>query len=334
MERGEKKKGGLRRAVVLGGGTGTFTVLSGLKKHPLDITAIVSMTDDGGSTGRLRDEFGILPPGDIRQCLVALSEAPQALRDLFSYRFAEGGLRGHNFGNLFLTAAEKVTGDFAVSLAMLARVLQIRGTVVPVTLKKTRLVAELGNGKKLEGEEAIDSYHLISRFGIRSIRLSRKARANPRALAAIRDADIIIVGPGDFYTSLVPLFLVEGIGRALQEARGRRVLVANVMNKYGHTDNFTAEDFARRLAPYVGGDCFDSLVYNTEVPDGRLLRRYVDEGEPVMRGEPASDDRFELIGAPLLSREKRAAVPGDALARTFIRHDPDALARVLVNLVD
>ncbi len=193
------------KVVVIGGGTGSFTVLSGLKKYPeLDLTAVVSMADDGGSTGKLRDEYGVLPPGDVRQCLVALSEADLLMRELFNFRFSGGSLTGHNLGNIFISAIEKMTGNFNDALKVISQILNVKGLVLPVTLDKVHLVAELNNGKIISGQNEIANNHLVSRFGVKKIYFDKKAKVNPEALRAISKADIIIVGPGSFYSSLVP----------------------------------------------------------------------------------------------------------------------------------
>ncbi len=325
----------LKKIVVIGGGTGTFTVLSGLKYYPVDLTAVVTMADDGGSTGRLRDEFGVLPPGDLRQCLVALSEADQVMRKLFNYRFDKGELAGHSFGNLFISTLERVTGSLDLALDVAGRILHIRGRVIPVTLSKVGLIAELKNGKVLHGESALSDYQLVSRFGIKKIFLKPKAKANPKALRAIKEADIIIVGPGNLYASLIPNFLVSGIGRALITSRAKKIYVANLMNKNGHTDDFLVSDYVRALEGVIGKEgVFDAVVYNTKLPTQALLRKYADEGEPVVCGPECLKGEFELIGTNLLAGDLAKTTKKDMLRRTLIRHDPDKLAKVLMSLVD
>src|SRR3989338_8459514 len=220
-----------KKIVVIGGGTGTFTVLSGLKHYHAELTAIGTMADNGGSTGRLRDEFGVLPPGDLRQCLVALSEADTVMRKLFNHRYEHGDLAGHNFGNIFISTLEQVTGSLDKALHVAGKILQIHGQVIPVTLDKVRLVAELKNGKVLKGESALSDYQLVSRFGIKKIYLAPKAKANPEALRAIMEADLVIVGPGNLYASLIPNFLVHGVGNALVKSGAKKVYIANLMNK-------------------------------------------------------------------------------------------------------
>src|SRR6185436_7247989 len=226
----------IKKVVTIGGGTGTFTVLSGLKKYPLELTAIISMADDGGSTGRLRDEFGVLPPGDLRQGLVALSEDGSTMRKLFNHRYEKGGLEGHSFGNLFISTLEQVTGNLDKALDVAGEILKIRGRVVPVTLTKVKLVTELKNGKMLEGEDVLGNYQLVSRFGIKRIYLKPKAQPNPKALQAIKEADVIVIGPGDLYTTMIPNLLV--IGKAIAKSKAKKIFVANLMNKHGHTDDF------------------------------------------------------------------------------------------------
>lgn len=320
-----------KRVVVIGGGTGTFTVLSGLKRYPVDLTAIVTMADDGGSTGRLRDEFGVLPPGDLRQCLVALSDADLVMRKLFNHRYDRGDLKGHNFGNIFISTLEQVTGSLDKSLDLAGKILNIRGRVLPVTLSRVELVAELKNGKVLQGESALSDYQLVSRFGIKKIFLTPKAKANPKALAAIAEADLIVVGPGNLYASLIPNFLVTGVGAALARAKAKKVYVANLMNKHGHTDDFVVSDYVRVLEEMIGKKgVFDAVVYNTKKPKATLVRKYADEGEPVVCGKDCAKGNFELIGANLLADGVAKTAKTDLLRRTLIRHDSDKLASVLI----
>ena len=320
-----------KKIVIIGGGTGSFTVLTGLKRYPVELTAIVTMADDGGSTGRLRDEFGVLPPGDLRQCLVALSDADGVMRKLFNHRYEKGELAGHNFGNIFISTLEQITGSLDEALIHAGEILNICGRVIPVTLTKVNLVAELKNGKVLQGESAIVDYQLVSRFGIKNIFLKPKAKANPKALKAIDEADLIVVGPGSFYTSLIPNFLVDGIGKAVIKSKAKKVYVANLMNKNGHTDDFKVVEYVRILERAIGKKgVFDAVVYNTKKPDKALVRKYADEGEPVLCGPDCLKGDFELIGADLLANTLAKTTKKDMLRRTLIRHDPDKLAKTLV----
>lgn len=322
----------MKKVVTIGGGTGTFTVLSGLKKYPLELSAIVTMMDDGGSSGVLRDEFGVLPPGDLRQCLVALSEGAYTMRKLFNHRYDRGDLAGHNFGNIFISTLEQVTGSLDKALDMVGQILKIRGRVIPVTLTKSRLVTELSNGKYLQGENQLALYQLVSKFGIRKMSLEPKAKANPKALEAIRNADVIIVGPGNFYSSIVPNFLVNGIGAALARSKARKVFIANLMNRHGHTDDFTVSDYVETLERIIGKKgIFDTVIYNTKMPAPKLVRKYSDEGEPVLFVPPKKDKRV-YKGADILADGIAKTAKKDMLRRTLIRHDADKLARIITSL--
>lgn len=324
----------MKRVVTIGGGTGTFVVLSGLRAYEdLELSAITTMADEGGSTGRLRDEYGVLPPGDLRQCLVALSDAPQILRELFAFRYDRGGLKGHSFGNIFLSTLEHMTGDLDRALDVASELLKIRGTVIPVTLDKVRLMAELNNGKRLEGEPSLTNYQLVSRFGLKRIWLMPHAKANPKALAAIKQADLIIVGPGNFYSSIVPNFLVAGIARAIKRSKAKKVFVTNLMNKDGQTDGFTAVTYLEVLEKLAGtGQLFDTVLCNGRRPPDALLGRYADEGSPVALGAREADGR-PIIAKDLLARALYRPKAGDTLQRTLIRHDPAKLAKALHSLI-
>lgn len=322
-----------KKIVVIGGGTGTFTVLSGLKKYPLALTAIVTMADDGGSTGILRDEFGVLPPGDLRQCLVALSEGSDVLRKLFNHRFDRGGLAGHNFGNIFISTLEQITGNLNDALAMAGEILKIRGSVIPVTLDKIRLVAELKNGKILHGEANISNYQLVSRFGLKHIFLEPSARANPRALQAIQNAHAIVIGPGNLYSSLLPNFLVDGIKQALSRSRAKKIYVASLMNKHGHTDDFTVIDYVHELEKKLRPGIIETVIYNTKMPAHALLRMYADEGAPVSFVGEKDGRKRNFVGINLLANGLYKEAKADLLRRTLIRHDPDKLGEAIMKSI-
>lgn len=322
----------IKNIVVIGGGTGTFTVLSGLKKYPHNLTAIVSMADDGGSTGRLRDELGVLPPGDVRQCLVALSEADLILRDLFNYRFEDGGLGGHSFGNLFISAFEKITGSFDKAIDEISNVLKIRGRVLPVTLDRIRLKAKLENGTELNGENEINNSWLLSKFGIKKLFLNPRAKANPKAVQAILEADVVVVGPGNVYCSIVPNFLVKGIPEAIRKSRALKVYNCNLMTKHGHTDGFLVTNFTEAVERYLGDKIFDYVIFNTRKPLAGLLKKYSHEGDWVEPDKKALKDK-RFIGASLVSSTLYRQDPADRLKRTLIRHDPDKLAKTIISLI-
>lgn len=331
------------QVVTIGGGTGSFTVLSGLKKHPnLDITAIVAMSDDGGSTGKLRDEYGVLPPGDVRQCLVALSEASEELRTLFGYRFSGGSMHGQNLGNIIISGAEKAAGSFEEGLALVHKILAVHGEVVPVTLGKAELAVELGNGRIIRGQRMIEDFFMLSRFGVRRVFYHTAMPANPRALQAIREADLIVVGPGSIYDSLIPNFIAEGVQAVLRKSKARKVFVCNLMNKYGDTDDFTVDMHVAEVEKYAGEGVFDFVIYNTKTPAPELLRRYKEEGKPVTLGKgnrKKAERSYVLVGANILAdrvyKPQRASRKNaDLIRRTLIRHDPDTLARVILGILD
>ncbi len=322
----------LKNIVVIGGGTGTFTVLSGLKKYPHNLTAIVSMADDGGSTGRLRDELGVLPPGDIRQCLVALSEADLSLRKLFNYRFESGNLKGYSFGNLFISAFEKITGDINKALIDISNVLKIKGKVLPVTLDKVQLKAKLENGVELNGENEINNSWLLSKFGIKKLFLNPRPKANPKAIQSILDADIIIIGPGNIYCSIVPNFLIRGIPEAIKKSKAIKIYNCNLMTKHGHTDRFSVYDFVNVIEQYLGSRIFDYITFNAKKPSSALLTKYSSEGEWVEFNKKISDDK-RFVGADLVSSIFYCQNPADELKRTLIRHDSDKLAKTIISLL-
>jgi uncharacterized cofD-like protein len=316
-----------KRIVVIGGGTGTFTVLSGLKKYEVDLSAVVSMADDGGSTGILRDELGVLPPGDIRQCLVALSTSDLLMRKLMDYRFSRGSLKGHTFGNIFLSTLEKVTGNFDEAVAKLSEILRLCGHVIPATLNKVRLVAFLTNGIILRGQSLIRKSNLEK---LRKIALDPCATANPKALWAIREAELIVIGPGDLYSSLIPNFLISGISRAIVRSPAQKVYICNLMNRAGQTDNFTPLDYTRKIEEYLGGK-LDHIIYNNGHPSPKLLKNYMQEGEHLVHPVRVENERF--IGDQLIGRQFGKIKKGDSIKRNLIRHNPDRLANLIIKKI-
>jgi uncharacterized cofD-like protein len=323
-----------KRYVVIGGGTGSFTVLSALRPYVNDLTALVSMADDGGSTGVLRDELGVLPPGDIRQCLVALSNAPQTLRDLFNFRFEEGALAGHSFGNLFLSATEKMSENFEQAVHVASDVLRISGRVIPITLDNVRLAAQVGD-KIVHGEDMLGSTDLTgSERSKPRIFLEPTAHINPSAARAIAEADVIIIAPGDLYTSLGPLLVVDGVAEALRTTKAKRVYVSNLVVKPHHTKGFTVDDHVEELERFVGAPFIDVVLYNTGKPNPVSLKPYQQEGDMLVRLPQKSHRRFTVVGKNLLSPQVAAIKKGDKLAadRSLIRHDQPALAAAILEL--
>lgn len=317
----------MTRIVVIGGGTGNFTVLRGLKNFPVELTAIVSMADDGGSTGILRDELGVLPPGDVRQCLIALSNSSSLMRSLMNYRFENGELGGHSFGNLLLSALEKVTGSFEKAVEEMGQILLIKGKVIPVTNHEVRLKMILNNRKVLEGEKEIYLSKEIDQ-GYKNLYLEPFSEANPNAIEEIQKADYIVLGPGGFHTSLIPNLLVRGISEALLESKAKKIFVVNLMNRKGQTTGFKVGDYLSKLIPYLGEDIFSYIVVNNQNPPDHLLDIYAEEGTFVEND--LQDSR--VIGAQLLGHLEQGPKK-DLIKRNLIRHDPDKLAAELMKIV-
>lgn len=309
------------RVVALGGGTGLSTLLRGLKEYTDNITAIVTVTDTGGSSGRLRLELGMLPPGDVRNCLVALADTEPLMEQLFQYRFPGGsGLAGHSFGNLFLATMCEVVGDFEGAIKETSRVLKVRGQVLPATLTSANLVAEYVDGTVARGETS------ICRPGVPIRRLSLdppECQPVPDALAAIATADLIVLGPGSLYTSILPNLLVQGIPEALASSPAVKVYVVNVMTQPGETDGYTAADHIRAVVDHGGQQIIDWALVNTQGPVGGTLVRYREEG-----AEPVSVNRQELEGFGLRIKEAPLLYVND-----MARHDPDKLAQSVLALL-
>lgn len=303
--------------VVIGGGTGIFSVLKGLKKRRCDITAIVAMADDGGSTGRLRDEYGVLPPGDIRQALVALSRSSRVWRDLFTFRFQNGGFEGHNFGNLFLSTLEHQTGDFAGAIALASEVLETKGDVVPVTLSNTRLVAKLTDGTLVRGEHRIENE--VKKSRITGVFLEPEPIANPKALAAIAEADAIVVGPGSLFTSILPNLVVPGISKAVAKAKAKKIFVCNVMTQSNETPNFTLSDFLQALEGVLGRNVFDVVLYNSTRPSPERLAQYAEKNSILVERGVLTKSKPAVIELPLIT------------LRSYIRHDSKKIANAIMS---
>jgi uncharacterized cofD-like protein len=318
------------RIVALGGGTGLSSVLRGLKEHiagrkkqvnrPIaDLAAVVTVTDDGGSSGRLRKEYRVLPPGDIRNCMVALSQDEHLLGQLFQYRFPAGrGLAGHSFGNLFLTALTNVTGDFPRAVQVSAQVLAIRGRIFPSTAQNVTLQAELENGTVVAGETHISRSHKrIARVRL----VPRRVRPIPEVLEAIRKADLILVGPGSLYTSIIPNLLVEQVAEVIAHSHATRVYIANLMTQPGETQHYSVADHVRAIYDHTRADLFDFVVINRTPVTPRLLRRYRAQlAAPV---EPSLEE---------LERMGLRCIAGDLLQQDgVVRHDQARLTRLLLN---
>lgn len=309
--------------VVIGGGTGLSTMLQGLKEYTSNITAIVTVADSGGSSGRLREQFDVLPPGDIRNCLVALADTEPLMRQLFQFRFqSDSELDGHNFGNLFITALTKITGDFDQAIKESSKVLAIRGKVIPSTLDNVQLVAEHKDGSLTEGEDAIPKRKLpIKRIFLRP----SDAVATPEALAAIEEATLIIIGPGSLYTSIIPNLLVRDITEALKKADAKKVYVGNVMTQPGETDNFKASDHLKALIEHSHPRILDFCIMNNAgIVSQNLLDKYKQEDS-----FPVEIDRGNIrkMGYRIIEEDVVSLVD-------YVRHDPKKLAKAIISYFD
>ena len=323
------------KIAVIGGGTGSFTMLSALKNYTAQIAAIVSMADDGGSTGVLRDELGTLPPGDVRQCLVALSDSPK-VRELFEYRFDKGTFNGHSFGNILLTALEKISGDFSEAVETASEILRINGVVIPATLDNVRLkMAWEDKSLVLNGERVIDEEFFIHDPRRASLQLVPDASPNHLAIKAIMQADVVVIAPGDLYTSLGPLLVIDGIGEALRNTKAKKFYVANLVSKKGQTDGFTVSDHAAEIERFAGTLFLDYVLYNQEPPSEDTAKRYEEEGGYITMADTntLSTKHYEAVGGNFLGA-MATEKSGDTLIakRSLIRHDAAAVAKLILEL--
>lgn len=306
----------MMRIVTIGGGTGQFTLLSGLKRLPdAELTAVVSMADSGGSSGRLRDELGALPPGDVLKALLALSDLPgDVARDLLQHRFAEGALGGHTSGNMLLTMLASYSGSFLEAVRGLGDMLKVHGTVLPVTTGNITLRARLEDGTVLVGETAIDVPATAVRSRIAEVWLEPNALALPHVAGAIKSADLVVLGPGDLYTSVIPVLLVRGVAEALRETHARLVYVCNTMTKPGETDGYTASQFTEAVERVLQRGV-DAVVVNAAHPDAVVAGRYAAAGSFPVENDLSGT---RVIAADLLRKAELA------------RHDPEKLAAAVL----
>lgn len=330
----------LKNVVTIGGGTGSFVLLSGLKKYPINISAIVSMADDGGSTGILRDELGVLPPGDVRQCLVALSESSKELRDLMNYRFERGGLKGHSFGNIFLSALEKINASFSEGVNKAIKILNVKGEVIPVTDDDMRLYIKLKNGKLLKGENEMDHNKEMQKVGIESIYLKPKVKAYEKAIERVKKADFIIIGPADLYGGIIPNLLVGGVSEAIKKSKAKIIFNCNLTNKKGQTEGYFLENYVKEIEKYIGSGRINFATFNAKKPAEKLIERYErQEGKRMMvecQNNIKNGKKYRIIRADLLNKGTLKKDNHDLIAdtRSFIRHDSDKLAKVLMMIVE
>ncbi len=317
------------KAVAVGGGTGLSTLLKGLKKEVgntiKELTAIVTVADSGGSTGKLRKIYQIPAPGDIRNCIVALSESEDIMQELFQYRFKGDGLDGHAFGNLFLTALTDITGNFLEAVKLTSQILRTKVDIVPSTVENVHLVAKFGDGKVVEGEEEITEYGKKRVAKIKDIWIEPKeAKAPIEAIASIETADIILFGPGSLFTSIIPNLLIKDIRDAVKRSSAYRVFIVNAMTQPGETDGFTAYDHLRTFLNFSGLDRVDAVIINTKMPPNDILHKYLEQGQ-----EPVVPDIAKI------AKEGISVYAEDLIGdkNSYVRHDPDRLTDLIVKIV-
>lgn len=328
-----------KKIVVVGGGTGTFTLLTGLKNHPgLDISAIVTMADDGGSNRVLRDEFGLLPTSGIRQAMVALSQDVTLLRRLFEYRYYQGtGISGMTFGNLFIAAVSDILGSQKLAIEETCKLLGVQGKILPVSYDKTTLVATYEDGTEVIGEHYIDTpSSKLSKQKIINLRTIPKIKLDDNAKKALTTADMIVIGPGDLYTNTIANLVVSGVKEAIESSMAKVVFVMNLMSRPGETYNYKASDFLADLSKYLSPDRIDYIIINSETsPSPAVLKKYASEGQ-----SPVEDDlgtkwhMANIVRARLRASHKPQLIKGDILTRSMVRHDSELLAKELLKLLN
>jgi len=311
------------KIVTIGGGTGLSVLLTGLKEYTSNISAVVTVADEGGSSGRLRHEFDMLPPGDIRNCLVALADAPTLMRDLFQFRFSTNSeLSGHSFGNLFITVMTRLTGDFEKAIKETSKVLALRGQVIPSSLDNVTLVAKHEDGSTTLGEDNIPKAHRP----IHKVSLNpASAQATPDAIKAIKDAQIIILGPGSLYTSIIPNLLIKEIQDAVVASNAIRVYVCNVMTQPGETEGYSASDHIKALINHSHPKIFDSCVVNTGEIPAEILKRYAQDNSYIVVNDRK---KIENLGYRVI--EDDFSVIEDEV----VRHDAQKLAKIILGLIE
>lgn len=313
--------------VVIGGGTGLSVILRGIKKITDNLTAVVTVADDGGGSGILREDLGMLPPGDIRSCILAMADEEGLMQDLLRYRFSEGRLEGQNFGNLLIAALNEVCGNFEEAVAKTSEILRVKGTVIPVTGSDIRLCAELNNGIVVCGESKIQPEVTRRKSSIKRVYLTpERPAATKSALKAIYDADLIIMGPGSLFTSIIPNFLVNGVKQAIAESIGRKILISNIMTQPGETDGYTVWDHVERVGEYLGRGILEYIIANNRPISDQVLAPYKKDGADQIL--PTSEDRRRLReeGISLIENDFTDIKKG------YIRHDADRIANVIYSL--
>ncbi|WP_138159484.1 gluconeogenesis factor YvcK family protein [Peptoniphilus catoniae] len=316
----------MKKVVVIGGGTGISAILKGIKKYSSNITAVVTMADDGGGSGILRQDMGILPPGDVRNCIVALSETEGVMENLLQYRFETGGLKGQNFGNILIAALCDIYGSFNNALNQVENIFSMSGRVVPVTYENVHLVAEFENGDKCIGESIIPkmAYKLDTR--IKNISLFPQIpKASSDALLAIKEADLIIIGPGSLYTSIIPNLVVDGINDALRKSSGQKVYILNVMTELGETLGFNIRDHVEAIVKHSYEGIIDKIIINNKKPSEEMIKNY-------LKISRSTEVKIDEDGLNYLKSKGIGYILGDFIEeKDTIRHSGEKIAKGLLD---
>jgi len=326
-----------KRVVAIGGGTGTYTVLSGLGDYPLDLSAVVSMMDSGGSNRVIRDEFGLLPTSDIRQCMVALAseKSHKMLRELFTYRYSQGtGIEGMTFGNLFMAALTEIHNSQEKAIEITSEMLGVEGQILPVTFDKVHLIARYENGEQVLGEHLIDEPESVDNKRIVELGVIPKATANIKAINAIKNADLIVLGPGDLYTSVICNLVIGGVAKAIRDSKAIKVHVMNLMTKVGETSKLTASGHLSQLHKYLEAECLDYCLVNktNSYPKGALAW-YKRAGTKPVKDDLKNTGTTRIIRRSLISRLVYKKQSSDKVKRSLIRHDSKKLAKAIASLL-
>lgn len=325
-----------KKIVTITGGNGGFSLLRGLKKFDWEINAVVAMTDDGGSTGRLRRELGVLPPGDVRYCLSALTTLPGEWEEVLNYRFEKGGLRGHNIGNLMLAALEKFHGNFLEAVKEMGKILVTKGKVIPATLDNAELRAKLKNGRVIIGQDNINKYSNLRKQGVEKIFLSPKVKANPLAIKAILDANVVSIGPGNLYCSIIPILAIKELREAILKTKALVIFHCNILNRKDHTEGFDLDDYANEINKYLGKNRIDAVTISKK-PLTRVQKRVacVKTGELVKYTSKKNPNRnYFVYKCNLLDNGCYSYASSDAIAylRSPVRHDGEKVGKAIMRI--
>lgn len=323
----------MKKITCIGGATGISTVLSGLKKYNYQLSAIFPVTDDGGSAGKLIKDYDFLPMGDARRLISALSKKDNIITKMLLYRFSKGELKGHALGAIMLTALIDIFGDIEQATLEINKILGIRHNILPVSKKRAILCAKLENDQIIEGENKIDEViGFDGHLKIKNLYLKPKIKINLKAKNIIKNSDLIIIGPGDLHTSIIPNLLVSEMKKAIKESKAKVIYICNIMTKFGQTNNFEVSDFVQEIEKYLGKDIINFIIYNTKKPSSKILNYYQKRKEDFVKFDIKNFRKnYQYLGENLISKKIYKKVAGDILERSIIKHNPDKLSRLIIS---